>query len=280
MNYSIINDRSFWYGELKKELLPHFLYKTVGGFVLLCTSGNASITIGIRKYEITENAELIILPGTTFSFVDSTTDFTAKAFTFSKELYDNVILRLGASFSRYLRDTPFYIHPEGSELLKKAQSWMDMAKIVQEESNDFMGLMEQNYLQNYILYLYDKCKLHFNHLIGIYTRKQEIFHQFMSLVDTHINEHRDVLFYADKLCITPRYLRKITLENVLSESPKAIIDKRLITEIKVLLQSTESTIQEIADKLNFPDQSYLSRYFKKNCGVTPTDYRNEIKFVK
>ena len=157
---------------------------------------------------------------------------------------------------------------------------MDMDKILQEESNDFMGLMELNYLQNYILYLYDKCKLHFNHLIGIYTRKQEIFHQFMSLVDTHINEHRDVLFYADKLCITPRYLRKITLENVLSESPKAIIDKRLITEIKVLLQSTESTIQEIADKLNFPDQSYLSRYFKKNCGVTPTDYRNEIKFVK
>ena len=78
----------------------------------------------------------------------------------------------------------------------------------------------------------------------------------------------------------PGMSRKITLENVLSESPKAIIDKRLITEIKVLLQSTESTIQEIADKLNFPDQSYLSRYFKKNCGVTPTDYRNEIKFVK
>lgn len=82
MNYSIINDRSFWYGELKKELLPHFLYKTVGGFVLLCTSGNASITIGIRKYEITENAELIILPGTTFSFVDSTNRFYRKSIHF------------------------------------------------------------------------------------------------------------------------------------------------------------------------------------------------------
>jgi AraC-like DNA-binding protein len=102
----------------------------------------------------------------------------------------------------------------------------------------------------------------------------------MSLVDTHINKRRDVLFYADKLCITPRYLRKITMENIRSESPKTIIDKRLIIEIKVLLQSTELSIQEIADKLNFPDQSYLSRYFKVNCGITPTDYRNEIKVVK
>lgn len=191
-----------------------------------------------------------------------------------------MLLRLGASFSRYLRDTPFYIHPEGSELLRKAQYWMDMAKIVQEESNDFKELMEQNFLQNYILFLYDKCKLYFNHLVSTYTRKHELFHQFMSLVDTHISKRRDVLFYADKLCITPRYLRKITMENVLSESPKTIIDKRLIVEIKVLLQSTELSIQEIADQLNFPDQSYLSRYFKMNCGITPTDYRNEIKVVK
>lgn len=280
MDYSIINNQSFWYGEITQDSLPHYLYKTVGGFVLCSMSGKAAITIGIQDYQITENTELIILPGTTFGFINTSPDFAAKVFTFSKELYDNVILRLGASFSRYLRDTPFYTYPEGSELLEKVQCWMNMAKIVQEESNDFKGLMEKNFLQNYIFFLYDKCKLYFSHLVGTYTRKQEKFHQFMSLLDTHINEHRDVLFYADKLCITPRYLRKITMENVLSESPKAIIDKRLIVEIKVLLQSTELSIQEIADKLNFPDQSYLSRYFKLNAGITPTEYRNEIKVVE
>lgn len=280
MDYPFINDRSFWYGEIRKEQLPRYLYKTEGGFVLFCTNGKATIAIGIQEHEITQNAELIILPGTTFGFVNASSDFAAKVFTFSKELYDNVILRLGASFSRYLRDTQFYIYPKESELLDKVQCWMNMAKIVQEENNDFKELMEKNFLQNYIFFLYDKCKIYFNHLVGTYTRKQEKFHLFMSLLDTHINEHRDVLFYADKLCITPRYLRKITMENVLSESPKAIIDKRLIVEIKVLLQSTELSIQEIADRLNFPDQSYLSRYFKMNCGITPTDYRNDIKVVK
>lgn len=280
MDYTTINDRQFWYGKITSELLPYYLHKMVGGFVLFSTGGKATVTIGIKDYEIPANTELIILPGTTFGFINAAPDFAAKVFTFSKEQYDNVILRLGASFSRYLRDTPFYTYPEGSALLSKAHSWMEMAKIVQEESNEFKELMEHNFLQNYILYLYDKCRLYFNHLVGTYTRKHELFHQFMSLLDTHIIEHRDVLFYADKLCITPRYLRKITMGNALSESPKAIIDKRLIAEIKVLLQSTDLTVQEIADRLNFPDQSYLSRYFKMNCGITPTDYRNEIKVVK
>lgn len=113
-----------------------------------------------------------------------------------------------------------------------------------------------------------------------YTRKDEIFHHFLSLVNTHIQQHRDVLFYTNKLCITPRYLRKIAKENSLYESPKVIIDKRLIIEIKVLLQSTKFSIQEIADNLNFPDASYLSRYFKMNCDITLTKYRNTIKVIK
>ena len=44
-------------------------------------------------------------------------------------------------------------------------------------------------------------------------------------------------------------------------------------EIKVLLQSTELSMQEIADRLGFPDQSYLGRYFKRYEGMSPGDYR-------
>lgn len=56
-------------------------------------------------------------------------------------------------------------------------------------------------------------------------------------------------------------------------SPKEIIDKRVILEIKVLLQSTDYTIQEISQLLHFPDQSYLGRYFKRHTGMSASEYR-------
>ena len=53
-----------------------------------------------------------------------------------------------------------------------------------------------------------------------------------------------------------------------------IIDDFAILEIKVLLQSTELTMQDIADRLGFPDQSYLGRYFKRHEGMSPREYQN------
>ena len=87
-------------------------------------------------------------------------------------------------------------------------------------------------------------------------------------------QQKEVTFYADELCISPRYLTAIT-RKVTDESAKEIIDKHVILEIKVLLQSTEMTIQEISNHLNFPNQSYLSRYFKRHTGKNPVDYRDK-----
>lgn len=74
---------------------------------------------------------------------------------------------------------------------------------------------------------------------------------------------RDVAFYAEQLCISTRYLSAITKE-VGQISAKEIIDEFLTLEIKVALQSTNLSLKEIADRYNFPDQSFFGRYFKKH----------------
>lgn len=266
----------FWYGETDLRQFSDYPYRIEEGTVLLCIAGSAKVTTGLLENRIEQNAELIILPGTTFCLVSASEDFRVKAFSFPKDMYDKVSLRLGASFSRYLRDTPFYIATE-KELLANAHTWMNMAELIyKHHEHDFTALMQQNFLQNYLLYLFHLCQTCFEQIVGRHTRKQELFHQFLSLLDVHCQKHRDVAFYADKLCVTPRYLRIITNECSSFESPKEIIDKRFILEIKVLLQSTELTVQEIAEKLHFPDLSYFGRFFKRHAGLSATEYRKKV----
>jgi AraC-like DNA-binding protein len=249
-----------------------------GGLVFLCVSGTAVIHVGLVENNITKNKEAVILPGVVFRISKISEDFWVKMFVFSKKIYEQSVLRLSISFSKYLISAPFYLLPEDSDFLKEAKLRMEMAELVHKErKNAYVQLMQCNFVQDYFLYLYDKCKSILEQVEKQYSVKQKHFYAFLSLLDKHIRTERNVAFYAEKLFITSRYLGKITSENALGESPKELIDKRLVLEIKVLLQHAEPSIQQIADDLNFPDQSYLSRYFKHHTGISPSEYRSEIK---
>jgi AraC-like DNA-binding protein len=275
-----LKPRHYHYAETNLNTFGNFPCRTDDGMVFLCTEGEAVINIGLAECRITKDVETVILPDTTFTVIESSEDFRVKAFFFSKEICDYTVLRPGISFFGYLINAPSYLLSVNSDLLTNARLHMEMAALIhREKDNDFSLLIQRNFVQNYFLYLYDKCKrqVYFEHPGNQATRKQRQFYTFLSLLDKHITEERSVAFYAEKLCITARYLRKIIERTATGESPKELIDKRLILEIKVMLQNPDISIQEIADKLNFPDQSYLSRYFKLHTGISPSVYRSQIK---
>jgi AraC-like DNA-binding protein len=272
-----LNDTHFYYEESNLHGFGALPCRMDGGMVFLCVSGTAVIRVGLVESSITRNKETVILPGTVFRVLETSEDFTGKMFVFSKEIYEQTVLRLGISFSRYLISAPFYLLQEGSDFLKHSILRMEMAELVHgEKNNDFIHLMRCNFVQNYFLYLYDKCLSAIEQPGCRYSLKQKRFYAFLSLLDRHIKTERKVAFYAGKLFITPRYLGKITSENARGESPKELIDGRLVLEIKIMLQCVDLSVQQIADDLNFPDQSYLSRYFKHHTGISPSEYRNEI----
>ena len=108
-----------------------------------------------------------------------------------------------------------------------------------------------------------------------YSRKQILYYQFLKLVREYSTREHQVAFYADKLCITSRYLNEIISLYVNGRTPKQLIDEQLTAEIKVLLDDPHLSVTEIAQHFNFPDQSYLSRFFKKNTGLSPKEFRNQ-----
>ena len=105
--------------------------------------------------------------------------------------------------------------------------------------------------------------------------RENIAAEFFKLLITHIREEREVAFYANKLCVSPVYLSRAIKHVVGLPAMKIIIDMT-ISDAKILLRQPAATIQHIAEEMNFPDQASFSKYFKKNTGKSPVEYRRSV----
>ena len=96
---------------------------------------------------------------------------------------------------------------------------------------------------------------------------------FYNLILQYYKDSREVGFYAKKLCLTPKYL-SVIIKEFTGNSALGWINDYVILEAKSLLKSTNMTIQQISDELNFPSQSFFGKYFKRLVGVSPKVYRS------
>ena len=106
----------------------------------------------------------------------------------------------------------------------------------------------------------------------IHNRAEEFFRQFTELLGEHYKHERSVGFYARQLCITPKYLTTL-IKRISGKSVSEWIDNYVILEAKTLLKYSNMSVQEIAYYLNFPNQSFFGSYFKRNAGMSPSQYK-------
>ena len=105
-----------------------------------------------------------------------------------------------------------------------------------------------------------------------YTRKVYLTFQFLKLLREHIKEQRSVNFYADLLYVSPKHL-SMCVKEIAGRTCGEIINEMVVAEAKALLHNPDLTIGHVADELNFSDQYFFSKYFKKRTGVSPLRYR-------
>jgi hydroxymethylpyrimidine/phosphomethylpyrimidine kinase len=111
------------------------------------------------------------------------------------------------------------------------------------------------------------------------SRSEELYNRFLDTLEHYYSRYADVAFYAEELNVSPRYLGQVT-RNVCGRSPKTIIDDRITKEISTLLSSTNRPLKEVAQRFGFSSQAHLSRFFKKQKNVSPTEYRHNAKSKK
>lgn len=270
----ISEENPFMVGETDLEYFLDRPRRLDGGGILLCLSGQAEITVNMKNCIVEKDMQIMMLPKDMLMLVKKDTDFKVLYLFFSEKLFEQACHRIGSDLFGFLHENFYALLPP--EAIDYNRHFFSLVRALYDDrENRFRNQILINHIQNYFLNSYDKIfRLHTQTEIKEIDHRNVLFKRFAALVHTHCTRNREVSFYANKLAISTRYLTAIAQSNKMI-SAKEFIDRAVIQEIKSLLHTTNLSIQEIAEQLNFPDQSYLGRYFKKQSGISPKEYRKK-----
>lgn len=270
---TLSRERPFVAGTSNMAAFHRRLYKLDCIIIVLCRNGWGQVLIDLCQHEMVRNTQLVLLPGTVLSLEGRSDDFSVSYFAAHGDMFREASLRMEPTFFHFIKEEPCFTLPDDHTSTINGLLGATAA-IYSDREHSFRYQIARNHLQCFLLDVYDKVHRHFSRGdVEGRNRQDELFKKFIALVHENCLTHREVSFYADHLCISTKYLTGICCNITGGHSAKQLIDKHAILEIKVLLQSTDLSIQEISDRLGFPDQSYLGRYFKRHEGVSPGDYR-------
>lgn len=245
------------------------------GIVAFCTKGYAEITVYTNKYSLAENELVILLPCQLVAINKTSKDFKVNYFIVSQALFNDTlsgISRFSPQFFIYMRNKLHY-ELKGEDV----DNYMRFFNVLYKRggANDY--LFRREYVINLLRLLY--LDLYNNYKTSLLsgkskmdTRKEELAYDYFMLVMKHYKEYKDVAFYAEKLCITPKYLTSV-IKEVSGRPAKDWITEYVVLDIKSYLKNSSLNIQQIASQTNFSNQASLGRFFKQHTGMTPTKYR-------
>ena len=106
------------------------------------------------------------------------------------------------------------------------------------------------------------------------SNREQVIVRFLQLLLEHGRTNREVAFYSEKLCITPVYLLR-AVKHVVGKSTIKVINEIVVADAMTLLRKPDMTIQDVADAMNFADRTTFSKFFKKNTGKSPGEYKRK-----
>jgi len=239
----------------------------------MCIKGTGSIRINFKEYDLERSMILAILPNHIFKVEKSSGDFILVTLFFSFDFISGLPIP---------NDFDIFFNMAATPCIKVSDK-------------DMKNLMSYH---TFILKQYNKKRMHYRTEIirGLLyalileigclykelfpytsnkdcTRQEEITENFFSLLMKNFREERSVSFYAGKMFITAKYL-SLAVKNTTGYPVLKWIDEIVITDIKSRLKMSNLTVLQISEELNFSSPSFFCRYFKKNTGMTPLEYKN------
>lgn len=256
------------YGHLQRPHRHSFYH------LVLFTKGKGSHTIDFDKFPVQPYQIYFMIPGQVHSWhFESGVDGYIVHFT--GELIHSFLHN-----SHYLERFPFFrgnskdsvcLLP-GSIHSKVADLFETMLQEVVEAKEQNIDLIRLKLLELFIAV--DRNCISKKER-SIPPQKMTLLRSFQHLIEKHFRSIRLPKEYADLLYVTPNHLNALC-QDLLGKTAGELIRDRVLLEAKRLLTNADMTVTEIAYDLNFQDNSYFNRFFRKNVGMTPEEFRKKF----
>ena len=250
--------------------LEHFVF-------ILCLRGHAAISIDGRSYNLYPDNVLICHPNIVLGESMSSMDFEFRGVVLSKD---------------YLQRLPLV----STDNMWDVMMFFEKAPVLSltpDEVKDFCRYYDLirprladthlRYREELLSALLTALLYELSNIISRFAdfRPQpfsagsNVFRNFLSLLSSSYPKSRSVAYYADKLCLTPKYLSTVCKE-VSGETASELINRYVVKDIEFLLKQRGKSVKEICNELEFPNLSFFGRYVKKHLGLSPKLYREQV----
>lgn len=243
---------------------------------VLCQNGSGQFVILSKEYKITSNDIVIFLPGIPVIDLMLSPDFKAQYLLVSSQIMNKNNPDIGWSINGYLFSQENPVVTLTEEDRNKCMQNFDLLKAKYNDQNhrfrkEILNLQLQIFVMDMWQIFSDKMQQRI-----FSNEKGSFFERFLQLVEMNCMENREVNFYSDKMCISPKYLNEICKKNS-GETASYWIQTLTIQRLIMLLKNPDLNFTEIAHAFNFSSQSFFSRYVRKVLGVSPSEYRGRLK---
>ncbi len=241
----------------------------------LCTQGKAQYSVDTVEYTVYANDMMIISEGQITDDVMLSRDFNGMGIIVSDDFFNEIVKDVHELSTLFLFTRA---NPVCHLTQQECDNIVDYFRMLKQKTDDLKHHFRRETVRSLLTtMIYDLSNIIFrmqNTVDRRQTRGEAIFTQFLQLVELNFRHERRVSWYAKQLCISPKYLSEI-IKQVSRRTPNDWIDNFVTLEIRVLLRNSTKSIKEIAQELNFPNQSFFGKFFKEHVGLSPSQYRNK-----
>ena len=269
------DDRVAIVNSMERAQYPNQYIRIEAYVCMLCLTGSARLCVGGEYFNISAGDMLMFHPHLVLADSRISSDFTFRCLAFSPEYAKELRSHSFNTWDviQFLENNPvLHLQPEETNLLCQYCDLLK-AKFQAPHSEHHKEIIDT--LLQLFLYEFGEILRRCGSLVSrSYNSANALFRKFMGRLTSEYPRPRSVAYYAERLCVTPKYLSAVCKE-LTGQTALALIHQQTIKDVRALLLKQDKSIKEIANELNFSTLSFFGKYVREHLGMSPRQFREQ-----